>query len=199
MKKRPQVSPSKLIEFLKLELNNLPDKRKGTNTRYKIKDALLAAFSVFFTQCPSFLEHQSLMKKKKGKDNAESLFGLKKIPCDHQIRTLLDPIPAKTIFKTFKTAAEWLEENQISNQFKYLNNQLLLALDGTEYYSSKKINCPQCNCRNHRNGQTTYYHQVITPVIVSPQKKQVINLEPEFIRKQDGKSKQDCENVAVKR
>ncbi len=72
-------------------------------------------------------------------------------------------------------------------------------MDGIQYYSSKKIYCPHCNCRNHRNGETTYYHQVITPVIVSPNKKQVINLEPEFIRKQDGKTKQDCENVAVKR
>ena len=199
MKKKPSISPSELIEFFKIELNELPDKRKGKNKRYEIKDALLGGFSVFFTQCPSFLEHQTLMKEKKGKSNAESLFGLEKIPCDNQIRTLLDPIPAKTIFKTFKTAKEWLEEKGIINQFKYLNNQLLIALDGTEYYSSKKINCPHCNCRNHRNGEITYYHQVITPVIVSPQKKQVINLEPEFIRKQDGNTKQDCENVAIKR
>ena len=34
---------------------------------------------------------------------------------------------------------------------------------------------------------------------MSPSKKQVINFPPEFIKKQDGKSKQDCENVAVKR
>jgi hypothetical protein len=27
----------------------------------------------------------------------------------------------------------------------------------------------------------------------------VINLEPEFINSQDGKTKQDCENAAVKR
>ena len=39
----------------------------------------------------------------------------------------------------------------------------------------------------------------MTPVIVAPEKKQVINLEPEFIRKQDGKTKQDCENAAIKR
>ncbi len=34
---------------------------------------------------------------------------------------------------------------------------------------------------------------------MSPSKKQVINLDPEFIKKQDGKTKQDCENAAVKR
>lgn len=198
-KKDVSISPSELIEFLHQELHNLPDKRKGSNTKYKVTDAVRAAFSVFFTQSPSFLEHQSLMKQKKGKDNAQSLFGLSEIPCDNQIRNLLDPISAKTVFGTFKTVFEWLDKNQIINRFKYLDNQVLLSLDGTEYYFSKKINCPDCNRRKHRNGSITYYHQVITPVIVSPKKQQVINLEPEFIRKQDGKTKQDCENAAVKR
>ena len=64
-------------------------------------------------------------------------------------------------------------------------------------FSSKKINCPHCNCTNNRNGQKTYYHQVLKPLIVFTQKKQVINLPP-FIRKQDGKNKQDCENVKKK-
>ena len=35
--------------------------------------------------------------------------------------------------------------------------------------------------------------------MVSPNQKPVINLEPEFIKKQDGHQKQDCENAAVKR
>ncbi|ACK74151.1 hypothetical protein PCC7424_5588 (plasmid) [Gloeothece citriformis PCC 7424] len=54
------ISPSELIEFLFLELNNLPDDRKGLNKTYEIRDMVIAAFSVFFTQCPSFLEHQTM-------------------------------------------------------------------------------------------------------------------------------------------
>ncbi len=54
-------------------------------TKYQVEDAVKAAFSVFFTQSPSFLEHQRLMKSSKGKDNTSSLFGIKKIPCDNQI------------------------------------------------------------------------------------------------------------------
>lgn len=175
---------------LRQELHDLPDNRKGSNTKYQVKDACLAAFSVFFTQSSSFLAHQSLMKQKKGQDNAQSLFGLTEIPCDNQIRNLLDPMAAVTVFGAFKTVFEWLDKNQVINKFKYLENQILLALDGTEYYSSSKINCPHCNCRKHRNGSKTYYHQVVTPVIVSPLKNQVINLAPEFIKKQDGTTKQ---------
>ena len=84
------------------------------------------------------------------------------MPCDNQIRNLLDPIRASTVFDAFKTTYRWLETNGIIEEFKYLDNQTLLALDGTEYYSSKKINCPHCNCRKHRNSSVTYYHQVIT-------------------------------------
>ena len=113
-----------------------------------------------------------------------------KYTLDNQIRKLLEPIAAKTVFGTFTTVYQWLEKHRIINQFKYLDARVLIALDGTEYYSSPKINCPCCNCREHRNGKKTYYHQVITPVLVSPVKKQVINLAPEFIKKQEVRTKQ---------
>ena len=49
-------------EILREELHDLPDERKpGNNTRYQVEDAVMAAFSVFFTQSASFLEHQRLM------------------------------------------------------------------------------------------------------------------------------------------
>ena len=189
-----------LMEFLRKELHDIPDERKpGNNTKYQVEDAVMAAFSIFFTQSASFLEHQRVMKNSKGKDNAESLFYIKEIPCDNQIRNLLDPVPASKVFGTFKEIYEWLEREGIIKNFLYLDEQILIALDGTEYFLSKKINCPHCNVRNHRNGTKTYFHGCVTPIVVSPNKKQVINLEPEFIKKQDGHEKQDCENAAVKR
>ena len=100
---------------------------------------------------------------------------------------------------TFKEVYQWLEIQGIIKKFLYLNKEILIALDGTEYFSSKKISCPHCNVRQHRNGTTTYFHGCVTPIVVSPDRKQVISLEPEFIKKQDGCEKQDCENAAVKR
>ncbi|MGE5339910.1 MAG: hypothetical protein ACM3SY_00360, partial [Candidatus Omnitrophota bacterium] len=54
-------------------LETLPDKRKGKNKTKSIKDAVLCAFSVFYTQCPSFLSYQRTMQKKRGKNNSASL------------------------------------------------------------------------------------------------------------------------------
>ena len=200
VQKFAEIKINQLINFLNSELDDLPDNRKlGNNQKYEIRDAVLSAFSVFFTQSPSFLEHQRRMKQMKDKNNAKSLFKVKKIPCDNQIRNLLDPVPASTIYPAYQKIYQWLKNQKILSKFLYLESEILIALDGTEYFSSKKISCSHCNCRNHQNGTTTYFHGCVIPAVVSPNMKQVICLEPEFIKKQDGHKKQDCENAAVKR
>ena len=90
-----------LIEKFHRVLDGLPDGRTGQNTTYSTKDAALSAFSVFFTQSPSFLAHQRTMKQNKGRSNAESLFRIEKVPCDNQIRNLLDPIAPEHLFPMF--------------------------------------------------------------------------------------------------
>lgn len=77
-----------------------------------------------------------------------------------------------------------VKKQGVIRNFLYLDEEILIALDGTEYFSSKKINCPHCNCRNHKNGTTTYFHACIIPVVVSPNKKQVINLQKMYLANQ---------------
>jgi len=44
-----------LMQFLRQQLHDLPDERKpGNNTRYQVEDAVMAAFSIFFTQSVNF-------------------------------------------------------------------------------------------------------------------------------------------------
>jgi hypothetical protein len=74
--------------------------------------------------------------RSKGKDNASSLFGIKEIPCDNQIRNLLDPLPTATIFGSFQEVYQWLKKQGVIKKFFYLEGEILMALDGTEYFSS---------------------------------------------------------------
>jgi hypothetical protein len=92
-----------------------------------------------------------------------------------------------------------LEQGGELEQFEVLNGQLLASLDGTTYFCSKAIHCPNCQHRTTAKGETTYYHSAITPVLVSPNRSQVISLGPEHIVPQDGHDKQDCERMAAKR
>jgi hypothetical protein len=68
------------------------------------------------------------MKSSKGKDNASSLFGIKKIPCDNQIRNLLDPIPAATIFGSFQQVYQWLKKQGVIKKFFYLDYVLYFLI-----------------------------------------------------------------------
>ena len=47
-----------LIQRLRECAAALPDCRQGANTRFTMADIALSAFSIFFTQCPSFLAFQ---------------------------------------------------------------------------------------------------------------------------------------------
>jgi hypothetical protein len=188
-----------LIEEFHRVLEGLPDYRTGQNTTYSIKDAALGAFSVFFTQSPSFLAHQETMKRTKGRSNAESIFGIEKVPCDNQIRQLLDPIAPSYLFPMFELTFNDLEATGQLDAFRTFDDNLLFAFDGTQYFSSKEIHCQNCSHKTASNGVTTYFHSAITPVIVAPGNSRVIALEPEFIMPQDGHEKQDCEQAAAKR
>ena len=188
-----------VIQFFRKTLRTLPDVRTGTNTSYTIEDIALSAFSVFFTQSPSFLAFQKSMQQNKGKNNAHSLFGVMSIPSDNQIKNVLDPITPDFLFPVFSYIFNSLSDLGYLDTYRSYNGNLLLALDGVQYFSSKSIHCENCSQKQHRNGTTTYYHTVITPVVAAPGNNAVISLQPEFITPQDGHQKQDCENAAAKR
>jgi len=162
-------------------------------------DAALGAFSVFFTQSPSFLDFQRTLQGTKGCNNAMTLFGIPQIPSDNQIRNLLDPVPPSALLPVFATVVEALHSAGHLEAYRAINGNLLVALDATRYFCSNKIHCPQCSLTQHANGTVTYSHSVVTPVIVAPGNARVLPLEPEFILSQDGHAKQDCENAAAKR
>ena len=164
-----------------------------------MEDVALGAFSVFFTQSPSFLAHQTAMAETKSKNNAQTLFGIQNIPTDNHIRDLLDAVPPQRVFPMFERIIAALDELGHLQAFHAVNDQLLIALDGTQYHSSNTIHCDNCSVKNHRNGKTSYSHTVVTPVIVSPTQKRILPLAPEFITPQDGHDKQDCETAAAKR
>ncbi len=193
------ISIGHLIQRMKEATRTFPDIRRGKNKQYEMEDVGMGAFSVFFTQSPSFLAHQQEMKRAKGQSNAQSLFGMVEIPSDSQIRLLLDPVDPAVVYPIFREVYQQLERRKVLEGMRSHGNSLLIAIDGTEYFSSQKIQCEHCCRRELRNGKINYYHSVLTAVLVQPGNEHVIVLEPEFIKPQDGKEKQDCEIEAGKR
>jgi len=188
-----------MVAMISDKFANLTDVRTGENIRYKISDAALSAFAVFFMQNPSFLAQQINLQKNQGKNNLQTLFGAYSNPCDNQIRNLLDAVSPVELYAIFSFIFNDLHANGYFDPFLVLDKSLLIALDGVDYFSSEKIHCDCCSTQALASGKVRYSHKAITPVIVSPKKNQVIPLAPEFITPQDGHTKQDCELTASSR
>ena len=190
---------SEIITKFKKLAKNIPDKRSQKHQTYTIEDIFLSAFAVFFMQSPSRLYFQRNMQKRRGKNNANTLFDINKIPTDNHIRKVLDGVSVKETKVFFDYLHRLIIEKGIIEQYKHINNSLLVLLDGTYYHSSSKIHCSCCQTREDEEGNIHYYHSAITPIIAHPDKKSVLSLFPEVITNKDGNKKQDCEINASKR
>ena len=186
-----------LFAELRAVCADLPDRRKGpcNDGQYTMTDIGLSAFSVFFMGSPSFLGHQRALEEGHGRSNCQTLFGMTAIPTDPYIRLMLDGAPPAAFdplfFKTIATEG-------VLDPFQRLNGRVLIALDGTEHFCSRKIHCPRCSTRKRSDGGTEYCHAFLGASIVAPGHQQVLPLPPEFIAPQDGAEKQDCERNAAK-
>jgi hypothetical protein len=187
-----------VMQRVRAAMSQLPDIRRGKNVQYSVADAGLSALSVFFMQCPSFLEFQRRMQQTQGHNNAQTLFGVHAIPCDNQIRHLLDAVPPQALEPLYEELLQCLMREGVVEGYRTLNNKVLLALDGVTYFSSTTLHCPQCSQRSHA-GRTVYSHTALTPVLVKADQSKVVALAPEFITPQDGQTKQDCELNAAYR
>jgi hypothetical protein len=179
-------------------LDRVPDHRTGQNKQYRIRDAGLSALSVFYMQSPSFLSWQQDMEKKKGKNNARSLFGIEGIPSDEQIKNLLDPVSAEVLGEGYWQIYSMLGKRGHLQKYRQVGGTYLVSLDGTQHHSSQKVHCESCRV-TMRDERAYYNHQVLLAMLTTPDQEEVITLQPEFMTPQDGHDKQDCEQAAIKR
>jgi len=189
------ISVSNLIQTVRLGFEQIPDHR-ASNAKISMADALMSAFAMFSLKDSSLLEFEQRREKE---SNLHNIYDIKTIPCDTHMRTILDLVEPDYIRPIFKAIFGLLQQSQVLSKFVFMNHYLV-SLDGTGYFSSKKIHCSAClEKENSKTGKKTYHHQMLGAAIVHPDLKEVIPLAPEPIIKQDGETKNDCERNAAKR
>src|SRR5580693_9173584 len=188
-----------LLAGLKAVCVTFPDARKGRGGNITTADFGLSAFSMFFMQSASFLAYQRALEKGQGRSNGQTLFGIGRIPSDNYIRDMLDEADPALLQPCFERVETLLAEPAMRQAFGRLGGRTLIAWDGTEYFCSQKLGCPNCLTRKRSNGKTENYHCLLSATVVAPGHSKVVPLIPEFVGSQDGAEKQDCERNAVKR
>jgi len=193
---RKHLSFDPLIREMRLGAKRLPDSRGQAGCDYSMADAVMSAFALFSLKDPSLLAFE----KRRNDANMKSLFRILNVPSDTQMRTILDPLDPDLLRPMFNKVFTQLQRGKTLESYVFHEGAYLVSLDGTGYFSSKKIHCESClQKKNRKTGEITYQHQMLAAALVHPNHKQVIPLAPEPIIKQDGDNKNDCERNAGKR
>jgi hypothetical protein len=193
-----ELLPS-LLAGLRAVCAGFPDPRKGRDGNIAMADFGLSAFALFFMQSASFLSFQRALEKGQGRSNCQTLFGIGKIPSDNYIRDMLDGADPALLQPCFERMEQLLAAPPLRATFARLDDRILLAWDGTEYFCSQKLGCPHCLRRKRSSGKIESYHTLLAATAVAPGYSKVVPLFPEFVAPQDGAEKQDCERNAAKR
>ena len=195
-KARKDLSADALFKRLRVGFDDVPDHR-STDSAISMGDALMSAFAMFSLKDPSLLAFDK--RRHDPNDNFRAIYGIERVPCDSQMRDILDPVDPAHLRPMYLDVFRCLQRGKALEAFAYLDDHYLVSLDGTGYFSSSKIKCASCLEKHHRNGTVSYSHQMLGAVLVHPERKEVIPLAPEPIIKADGDAKNDCERNATRR
>ena len=193
---RKHLNFDALTKTFRQDFERIPDQR-AANAKISLDDALMSGFAMFSLKDPSLLAFDE--RRRNEPKSLHGTYGIKNIPCDSQMRTILDEIDPGYLRRSFRSVFSQLQRGKVLEKMTWRDGHYLLALDGTGIYSSEKVSAPYCLKKTKRNGRVEYYQQMLGAAIVHPDRREVLPLCPEMIIQQDGTKKQDCERKATQR
>ena len=186
-----------LMGFLDTQFQQFPD-RRASNAKYPLAAVVKSALAMFSLKSPSLLDFKQQTSAEQ--NNLRSIYLIKgEIPCDNQMRVILDDLDPKEIRPIFASVFQLLNKAGVIKEYRYWDQKVIISIDGVEHFSSTKVHCPSCTSKTLRNGEICYQHSGLGAVIVHPEKREVFPIEFEPILKQDGARKNDCERNGAKR
>jgi len=199
MKIKSHLSFNSLRQALSDRSHEFEDSRQSQKVNYSMPDCVLSAFACMYLQSPSLLSFQREMEGRMSQNNLKNLFGVTSIPKETCLRETLDRLPWDSFRPLFKDYLRRLRRGKHLELYRVLGKYYYTPMDGTTFFSSRKIRCKKCLEYHINELEPNCRHQALQAVIVCPGIKQVLPLMPEAILNEDGSNKQDCEINAAKR
>lgn len=193
---RKHLNADALFWAVKKDFQKIPDHR-ADNAKISLDDALMSAMAMFQLKDPSLLAFDK--RRREEPENLHTVFGITDIPCDSQMRTILDPVNLSSLRAPFRSVFRQVQRGKDFEKMSFLDGHYLLSGDGTGFYSSEKVSSPYCMGKRNNNGNILHYQQMYAAAFMNPDRKEVIPVYPEMITKKDGANKNDCERNASRR
>lgn len=199
---KKQLSAKGMLQKVRSIFKRVPEpprNPKGVKGRISLVDCLMSGLAVFGLKFPSLLQFDESREEEVIRNNLKTLYSVEEAPCDTSMRERLDQVDPTTLRPAFTSIFSLLQRGKVLEDYKILGKYIVIACDGTGMFSSNTVHCENCCEKHHKDGQVTYYHQMLGAVVVHPDQKEVFPLCPEPISKADGSTKNDCEQNAMRR
>lgn len=132
---RKQLSTPGLLKTIRTCFDAVEDHRTN-NAVTSLGEALMAGFAVFSLKYPSLLEFDKGVHRGTLDHNLRTLYGVEHVPCDTQLRTILDPISPEALHPAFQTIHQQIQRQRGLEEFVFLDDHYLVLVDGTGHSSS---------------------------------------------------------------
>src|SRR5215469_2038254 len=107
-----------MMRFLDEQFQSFPDQRTGNAVNYKLPDVLKAAFAMFSLKSPSLLDFKTQTTAEE--NNLHNIYRIEgNIPCDNQMRGILDPIDPQLLRPLIETSFSLLSVPGIFGEYEY--------------------------------------------------------------------------------
>lgn len=196
-----------IVDLLGTTFSAVDDPRAADQLSYPLHDTLLSGFAMMFFQHPSLLQFQRAMEQKRRRGNLQTIFGVHALPSDTQMREILDGVEPESLRGILPQLGEKVRRAGWGPRFtttlpsgQHQGTYYTVAVDGSEYFRSTKVQGPHCLRQVDPQGRVHYAHKIVGATVVRAGSHQVLPLDVEEVRNATAASApQDWELTAGKR
>src|SRR6266446_3772304 len=124
-KVRKDLCADTLFGLLHSLFSSVPDLRSG-EVEIPLDEVLMSAFAMFSLKDPSLLVFDH--RRRDPNDNFRTIYGINHVPCDSQMRAILDPVDPTGLRAPFLEVFRCLQRGKVLERFVYLDGCYLVSL-----------------------------------------------------------------------
>jgi hypothetical protein len=114
---RKHLSADALFRTVRSGFAAIPDYRLS-DTEISLTDALMSAFALLSLKSPSLLAFD----KHRVEGNLETIYAIDHVPCDTQMREILDPVSPESVRPLFKSVFGQLQRGKALESMRFLDD-----------------------------------------------------------------------------
>ncbi len=196
-----------IVELLATTFGELEDPRAADQLTYPLHDPLMSGFALMFFPHPSLLPFQRALQQKRRRCHLQTIFGVPEVPSDTQMREIRDGVEPEPLRALLPQLCEKVRRAGWGSRCtttrpsgQHQGTYYTVALEGSEYCPSTKVQCPHCLRQPDAKGQVHYSHLGVGATLGQAGSHQGVPVDAEAVRNPTAESHpQDCELTAGKR